>query len=352
LMLAKHANPDGTEIYPSQQTLAEECGGLTEYTLRRVIKWLEDHQLVRRLPDLHPKLGTIQYELLWPEAAELEKGKRQAADRLAWKREATRKRTEKWRSSKRQSQTVTQTVSVTPGLGDANLQRSVTQPCDAVTLGCDAVTQPCDACDAENPAFSPSTVLLDRPSRPSLKPSYLPPPDSDGRKVGSSAHLETQASKNTLAGNFARWVSNTFYAITNKRYIANSVDLERMEQIVKETDIGEAALAVYCFCRRPKGVSGLFDAFGALWNEWPQHLADARQELADRSLDDALDEMHSDVFPYEDLAREENCTRPSVSTWDSLQNILGPPCQKCHRLPTPASERIPDSHQQLPGSEG
>lgn len=188
VMLAKHANPDGTSIHPSKQTLLEECAGLTEYTLGETIKWLGEQKLVRRLPELHPRFGTIQYELLWPDPDEVAKGKEEATDRRTSKQEATRKRTAKWRSRKKQAGTVTQTVSVTFPDGDANLQRSVTLDGDAVTLGCDAVTLDGDACDAENPAFSPSTVLLDRPQDRPTSPVQDEPVDDDGYALSSESN--------------------------------------------------------------------------------------------------------------------------------------------------------------------
>jgi hypothetical protein len=330
LMLAKHADPDGTSIYPSQQTLAEECGGLTQYTLGQVIKWLESHNLVRRLPDLHPKRGTIQYELLWPKAPEVEAGKKQAADRLTSRREATRKRTEQWRSRKRHSQTVTQTISVTSGDSDANLQRSVTLPGDAVTLACDAVTLAGDACDAENPAFSASTVLLDRPITPSLLPSTPPSAKSDGGMAGSSLPSETKSTRQTsreVARALTDWMSDLLFEKTGSRFIPRDEDRRRMHEMLATNNVAMVIGAIYKFLLRPKGFCGLADPFGVFWRDFPVYVRDAEKEQVEerQSIDELLKCLHWEVFPYEWLASEKGRRPHSMDLFDHVLSLVAPP---------------------------
>jgi hypothetical protein len=162
MMLANHANPDGTSIFPSLDTLAEECGGLSTYALRQHLDWLEHKaQLIVTLPGKHPVFSTNQYELRMPPPDAIEQGKQQHQGRVAAKRRSTRERTARWRQKlKSERESVTQESSVTsrpvtqlPAIGDATLEGSVTQLPD---VG-DATSR---IGDIENRAFSASTVLI------------------------------------------------------------------------------------------------------------------------------------------------------------------------------------------------
>jgi hypothetical protein len=328
LILAKHANPDGTAIYPSKQTLGEECAGLTEHTLGQAIGWLEGEKLVRRLPDLHPRLGTIQYELMWPEAHLLAAGKKQAEDRDAAKREATRRRTEKWRSVKKRGERVTKTVSVTSGGRDANLSRSVTLDGDAVTLGRDAVTLDGDACDAENPAFSPSTVLLDRPIRPSPIPSTPPSANSDGGLGGVFIHNSKSTSRTSEEfEQWTSWMSDLVYEKTGARHSLTATETKHLKAIFSEAQLVILVIAFYNFCNRPKGLGGLSNVFGMFCHEWPSHLRDAERFVNDigqwyDDVYDLLGDLHGQLFNYEDLAHRHGTTMPSMALLPRATGLL------------------------------
>jgi Helix-turn-helix domain len=207
LILASHADPDGTSIFPSLDRLAEECGGLSVYHLQIHLRWLEEAGLIAKLTDKHPVFGTNQYELRMPSPDAIETGKQLHEARVSAKRLGTRERTARWRrrlKAKREPVThessvtpdsVTPESSVTPDpvtqlseIGDAPLDGSVTHLSESVThlyaIG-----------DAE----APSEPLRLPPYRP---PEYnrpctaintnSPNPDGDGAGAENHSHVRIE----------------------------------------------------------------------------------------------------------------------------------------------------------------
>jgi hypothetical protein len=139
ICLARHANPDGTSIYPSQDTLAEECAGISNYEANKLACWLEHkapYQLAKKLNEPHPVYGTNQYVLVMPPPEVIERAKQEPTAKNHTKREQTRRRTAKWRAKQKQARegtrqqtsvTVTQQNSVTGPMRDATIRPPVTQ---------------------------------------------------------------------------------------------------------------------------------------------------------------------------------------------------------------------------------
>jgi len=321
-MLAKHASPDGTSICPSIDTLAEECGGITLYYLRQILVWLEENGLIERLPDLHPKYHTVQYELRWPDPETIaagEKSRKLAADK---RREATRRRVEKHRQSK-QVGDVTQLQSVTGEQCNATEPRSVTKLCEGVTQQCNAVTQLPGVCNAENPPISCPTV----PYRPNLDrpiPSHLPFQETGGRMDGAldSENQPLRTSKD-LADDIGQWMSDVVYERKVQRYVPSAEDKRRIERIIIDLDPGEVAVTFYRFCLRPLGISNLTDVFGMWWREWEQHLADALDDLSRKPLPEVLSDLHDELFEWEFYLKEQNRRCPSMKCRETIFNLLG-----------------------------
>jgi hypothetical protein len=194
IVLAKHANPDGTSIYPSQLTLARECAGMSEYRLRQVLSSLEKQLLIRKLPDKHPVFGTNQYVLLFPSPEEIEAAVQSANSVTSQKKETARKRVARWRKRQKEESvtqhsgvTVTQQNRVTEDGCNATLEGDVTQQKESVTQHFLSVTQQNRVSNGENRRISTTTVLpssLDRPPQPSIQPSA-----KMGWLVGWTEHL-------------------------------------------------------------------------------------------------------------------------------------------------------------------
>jgi hypothetical protein len=182
IVLAKHANPDGTSIYVGQSVITKKCAGVSEYALEQAIDWLKDHGLLKQLAERHPVFLTNQYELVFPDSEVLAQAEQREQKKIQSKREKNRSKVARWRSRQKMEReavtqakkvTVTQQNEVTSGDCNPTIDPSVTQHFESVTQLLSSVTQLNRVSNRENPPISPITDLpssLDRPLTPTTTP--------------------------------------------------------------------------------------------------------------------------------------------------------------------------------------
>jgi len=119
-------------------------------------------------------------------------------------------------------------------------------------------------------------------------------------------------------------MSDLLAARTDRRPVRGAADVRRIEAVLLELDPSLLAVAFYRFCNRPMGVHTLTDPFGMFWREFEQHRQDAQDKLEhDGSVLDIIDELHGEVFEWEQAARERSKTVPSMRVYSNIRTILG-----------------------------
>jgi len=324
--LATYANPDGTSAYPSLTTIAKHCG-LSRRGLIRIVQWLEGHFLLEKQGDRSPK-NTNNYTILFSSesqarcrAAILRDEEEQRLSGRADKTRRGRSRGGKNAAAKRRANGECTESLPASSDGDCSSHYALVthHSHPASDSRAQMATQEHVAGDCAESHDRPSLPSLESPI-PSNQPSQLEG-WADGALASENPPLRTTKD---LAESFARWMSDLLAARTDRRPVRGAADVRRIEAVLLELDPSLLAVAFYRFCNRPMGVHTLTDPFGMFWREFEQHRQDAQDKLEhDGSVLDIIDELHGEVFEWEQAARERSKTVPSMRVYSNIRTILG-----------------------------
>jgi hypothetical protein len=196
IVLAKHADANGTNAFPSIARLAYLCLA-SERATQDAINHLVSVGLVRRLDDSNEVFGTRCYELVALPADVVARERDRRWETLKRKREATSARVSRWRSRYRPAQDVTEEPGITVTEATvAVTDQDVTADCNACNGRLDgAVTADSDACNGKLGGYvTEATVAVYRPTdgyRPK-SPSTTTPAGS-GQATGDGTAVDDAA---------------------------------------------------------------------------------------------------------------------------------------------------------------
>jgi hypothetical protein len=317
ITLAKHADADGSNIYASLARIAYLCLA-SERSVQEALSHLIAVGLVRKLDKRHEFLGTTQYQLLPPSADAVEQAAGERQESLRRKQEATRERVARWRS-KQAAKLVTEDQSVTVTEGESVTEAQPADSCNGSSemrngsLATGNGSWERSVTEAASSVDRPSTVLLDRPSQPSIQ--------RDGgidSKCISILLEGTGAGGLPPAGLIAKWASDALYAKTERRTCPTDDDRLCFAHSLCGHDLPATLAAFYLFLNRPKGFAGLADPLSCFRRELPHHVDDARNLLAEVESDAdviaVIASLHRETFEYE--------TEQTTSIWEFTASML------------------------------
>ena len=300
IVLAKHANPDGTSIFPSQHTLCRECAGISDRGLRKVLDWLEENNLIRKRPDVHPVYATNQYELIFPTSDRLTEAEQREKDRESAERATTRSRVSSWRAKQRayraeteqRAVTVTEQTSVTDERCNGTQRQPVTEHRDIGNGTVERVTEHRDIGNGTN-AFL-------QPSLPSFKPSESTvQPTAPKTRLAGRLGSPTSSDKDNTTANvklFAGWMSDLIQKRTGERSVPNQREMNLLMRSIGDARPIDVIVGFYKFLARPKGVGGLGAPFAMFAQEWPYLQRDAKEAVGEcRSVTELVKELDEDI---------------------------------------------------------
>lgn len=178
IILAKHADANGSNAFPSISRIAYLCLA-SERATQDAINHLITVGLVRKLDGMHDTFGTRRYELVAPPADVVEREKDRRWETLKRKRETTRARVARWRSRQSAGSDLTAGESVTLTAGQSVTVTADSVACNGRLKIGNGKLEDCNGglvrsvTEATVAVDRPCTVLLDRPPIPSSIPAGI-----------------------------------------------------------------------------------------------------------------------------------------------------------------------------------